>query len=220
VALDRAKQLTPAQGIRILQAVVQRLARLVARDGVDGATNEIRAQVQQLHLQLDKQRQANNARHAEVEQFRQELQAYMTQQKACLDLANAAANFLSSDPDGVALMNKLIAYQRRGESPHGRPLLRRPEWTTNEPRNDAVENQSVRDISMQLFNQPNPPNNLLRGDAFVTALRRAFQAAGGGIEAPGFGLLLSWIDDACSQGQSADSVVAMLRQRAHQTSPL
>lgn len=218
IALERANQLTPAQKAIILQGIVQRLARLVARDGINSATDEILARVQQLRQQLDNQRRANDARRAEVEQFRQNLQAYMTQQKACLDLTNAAANFLLSDPDGRALMNKLIAYQRRGETRRGSPLLQRPEWP--EPSNNALENQFLQDISQQLFNQPNPPNNFLQGGTFVNALRDAFRAAGGGVEAPGFELLLSWIDDACGRGQSADSVTAMLRQRAVQMSPL
>jgi hypothetical protein len=214
LVLGRAQRLTPPEKAKLLQAIVQRLVALVTRDGIERAAQEIRDLVRQKQQEAEAQRQANDTRRADVTQFRQGLQGYMTQQKACLDTANAVANFLLDGPDGPLLIPRLNAYQPRANIPRA-PLLQRPTWQTKSPRNDDLEKQFIREISRQLYNRPNPPD-----EDYFNVLRRAFGNAGGNTEAPGFGLLASWIEDGCSHGQSPETVIAALRQRAHQTSPL
>jgi len=216
--LERGRRLTPPEKARILAAIAQRLARLVARDGIERATEEVRELLEQSQRDAQTRQRDNNARRTEVEDFRRNLLDYMAQQKTCLDIANEVANFLRSNPDGSPLISKLNVY--RGEIPRGVPLLRRPEWRSQNPHNQDLENQFVREISLQLYNRPNTPDGSLRDNAYIDAVRAAFQQRRGNVESPGFGLLLSWVSDACSRDQTSDSVIDVLHQRAQQPTPL
>ena len=65
LALDREQRLTPEK-VKILRGIVQRLAALVARDGIGRATQEIGDLVMQEQQEVNRQRQANDHRRADV----------------------------------------------------------------------------------------------------------------------------------------------------------
>jgi len=220
IALDRGHQLSPPEKVELLNAIVQRIAALVARDGIEHATREINALAEQARREAQEQRQANGRRQTDVAQFRAAMQNYLSQQKACLELVREVANFLQHDPDGGQLLTKLNDYRRRESQAPGAPLLQRPSLRTGSPNNLNLENELIGQISLQVYNQPNPPEGVLSGVGYVQILRTAFRNSGGNIEAAGFGLLLSWIDDACSRGQSDGTFIATLRQRAQGATPL
>ncbi|HUN45800.1 MAG TPA: hypothetical protein VMU85_04740 [Stellaceae bacterium] len=199
----------------LVEETADRIARLVAAEGIEAATRIIRERTQALRASLADRQQALEQRRQDKTRYRDELEAYRTQQKTCFDITTAAVEFLEKDPEGQALTKKLedpATAEKLVAAGDRRPpaLLQRPQWKTGTgDANNRLDRAMDDEILKQLYNGSGLPPAAAEG--YAAQLGASFRKSGGNIESGGFRLLADWVADACANGVPPLAFIDFLR---------
>ncbi len=219
VAAHRGTDLPDLPG-QLEARLSERIAILVAKEGLAAAVAELRRVREQLRARVAERQRANAERQRDKAEYRRRLERYRGQQRACVDAASTAARFLKGDPAGQVLADRLKRLGS-GKSEFGArfdpppyTLETRPRWTTGrEDANRRLDRRFEDEISAVLYGRPGIPPQVAEGHASL--LRGELAALGLDVESPGFALLKRWIESLCAGNATREATESALRGLAN-----